>query len=54
MFGFGMPELIIVLIIVIMVAGPTKLPALGKALGGSIRGFRKELKGGDALEIDGK
>lgn len=41
MFGFGMPELIIILVIMLVVVGPAKLPQLGSALGGAIRGFRK-------------
>lgn len=41
MFGFGMPELVIILVIMLVVAGPAKLPQLGAALGGAIRNFRK-------------
>lgn len=41
MFGFGMPEMIIVLVIALVVFGPTKLPELGKALGSGIRNFKK-------------
>lgn len=44
MFGFipsiGPWELIAILIIVLMVFGPGKLPAVGKALGNSIRELR--------------
>ncbi len=41
-FGFG--ELIIVLIIVLVLFGATRLPALGKGLGGAIRGFKDAMK----------
>ena len=41
MFGFGMPELIIILVIMLVVVGPAKLPQLGSALGGAIRNFKK-------------
>lgn len=41
MFGFGMPELIIILVIMLVVFGPGKLPQLGAALGGAIRSFKK-------------
>jgi sec-independent protein translocase protein TatA len=41
MFGFGMPELIIILVVMLVVVGPAKLPQLGSALGSAIRGFRK-------------
>ena len=41
MFGVGMPELIVILVIMLLVVGPAKLPQLGASLGGAIRGFRK-------------
>ncbi len=41
MFGFGMPELILILVIMLVVFGPGKLPQLGSALGGAIRSFKK-------------
>jgi sec-independent protein translocase protein TatA len=41
MFGFGMPELIIILVIMLVVVGPAKLPQLGSAVGGAIRNFKK-------------
>ncbi len=44
MFGFGMPELLLVLVIALVVVGPSKLPRLGQALGESVRGFKKGLK----------
>ncbi|MBX3019484.1 MAG: twin-arginine translocase TatA/TatE family subunit [Bdellovibrionaceae bacterium] len=45
--GFGMQELLIVLVIVIVLFGGKKLPGLGKALGDSIRGFKEGLNGND-------
>jgi sec-independent protein translocase protein TatA len=41
MFGMGMPEMIVVLVIGLVVFGPSKLPSLGKSLGEAIRGFKK-------------
>ncbi len=41
MFGLGMPEMIVVLVIALVVFGPSKLPSLGKSLGEAIRGFKK-------------
>jgi sec-independent protein translocase protein TatA len=41
MFGLGMPELIVILVIMLVIFGPAKLPQLGASLGGAIRGFRK-------------
>ncbi len=40
MFGFGMPELIVIGIVVLLIFGPGKLPQIGSALGGAIRSFR--------------
>jgi sec-independent protein translocase protein TatA len=49
---FGWPELIIVLVIVLLVFGPKRLPMLGKQLGGGMREFKDSItrKGGDADE----
>lgn len=41
MFGFGMPELILILVICLVIFGPGKLPQLGSSLGDAIRGFRR-------------
>lgn len=44
MFGLGLPEMIVVLVIALLVFGPSKLPSLGKSLGEAIRGFKKGLE----------
>lgn len=44
MFGLGLPELMVVLVIALVVFGPSKLPSLGKSLGEAIRGFKKGLE----------
>ncbi|ABQ24505.1 twin-arginine translocase TatA/TatE family subunit [Geotalea uraniireducens] len=51
MFGFGMPELIVILVIVMVVFGAGKLPEIGNALGKSIRNFKKASEGKDEIEI---
>ena len=39
--GIGIPELLIVLVIVVLIFGTSKLTGVGSALGSSIREFRK-------------
>lgn len=51
MFGFGMPELIVILVIVLVVFGANRLPEIGGALGKSIKNFKKASSGKDEIEI---
>ena len=47
MFGsLGLPELLIILVIVIVIFGATKLPQLGRGLGEGINNFREGLNKG--------
>ncbi len=40
MFGIGMPELIIILVIILIIFGAGKLPEIGAGMGKAIRNFR--------------
>ncbi|MFA4992151.1 MAG: twin-arginine translocase TatA/TatE family subunit [Candidatus Omnitrophota bacterium] len=44
MFGIGMPELILILVICLLVFGAGKLPEIGKSIGKAIREFKKGMK----------
>lgn len=54
MFGFGLPELSIILVIVTLIFGVGRLPELGGALGKTIRNFRKASEDKDEIEITQK
>lgn len=44
MFGLGLPELAVVLVIALLLFGPGRLPAAGKGIGEAIRSFKDALK----------
>lgn len=54
MFGFGIPELLIIGAILILVFGVGKLPELGNSFGKAISNFRKAVDGKDQVEISPK
>lgn len=43
-FGIGMQELLIILLICILIFGAAKLPEIGRALGKTIKEFKKSMK----------
>lgn len=46
----GVPELLIILGIVVVLFGATRLPALGRALGETVRSFKESTSGKDSIE----
>jgi sec-independent protein translocase protein TatA len=49
--GIGMPELLIILVIVLIIFGAGKLPEIGRGLGKGIRNFRKATSGLDEVDV---
>jgi sec-independent protein translocase protein TatA len=47
MSGLGMQELAVILVIALLIFGPTKLPQIGSGLGKAIRDFRKGVSSDD-------
>lgn len=44
MFGLGLPELGVIVVIAALIFGPKKIPELGRSLGQTLRGFKEELE----------
>ena len=54
MFGLGLPELIVILVIILLIFGANRLGDIGSGLGKAIRGFKDSMAGKDAIDVTPK
>jgi len=54
MFGLGITELLIILLIALLIFGASRLPEIGSGLGKAIRGFKDSVTGKDAIDVTPK
>jgi sec-independent protein translocase protein TatA len=51
MFGLGIPELLIILVVVFLIFGAGKLPQIGSGLGKALRNFKNSVSGKDEIDV---
>jgi sec-independent protein translocase protein TatA len=54
MFGIGIPELLIILVIVLIIFGANKLPEIGSGMGKAIRNFKKATSEPEEIDVTAK
>jgi sec-independent protein translocase protein TatA len=50
MGSLGLPELLVILVIVVLIFGANRLPQLGKGVGSAIKNFKEGMKEGTAAD----
>ena len=54
MFGIGIPELLIILVIVLVIFGANKLPEIGSGMGRAIKNFKKATSEPEEIDVTPK
>ncbi len=49
--GLGVTELLIILAVVLLIFGPSRLPGVGTGVGDAMRNFRKSMRRPDSIDI---
>ena len=52
--GLGMPELLVILVIILIIFGANKLPQIGEGLGKAIGNFKKNVSGKEEIDVTPK
>jgi sec-independent protein translocase protein TatA len=52
MMGLGMPELLVILVIILVLFGSRRIPDLAKGLGEGIRNFKSGMRGDEPHEVE--
>ncbi len=51
MFGLGAGEIVLILVVILVIFGPGRLPELGSALGEGIKNFKKGYRDSKSLDV---
>lgn len=54
MFGLGLPEVLVILVLVIVIFGARRLPEVGAGLGKAIKNFKAGVSGKDEIDVTPK
>lgn len=52
MFGLGMPEILLIVLVLVLLFGPKRIPELGRGIGQAISSFKKGLRDGERDDAD--
>lgn len=54
MFGIGIPELLVILVIVLVIFGANRLPEIGAGMGKAIKNFKKATSEPEEIDVSPK
>jgi sec-independent protein translocase protein TatA len=54
MFGIGLPELLVILVLIVVIFGARRLPEVGAGLGKAIKNFKAGVSGKDEIDVTPK